>query len=154
MDKQPRPGDTRLPRRAENAVADPARGLFDIGILQHDGRRFAAQLQRGRDQFFRRHVRQMTARGGTAGKGNFAHARMTRQRIANHRAFARQHAQQPGGQPGLFKIRASSSAISGVASAGLRITAFPAAIAGATFCISLAIGEFHGVMAATTPSGS
>ncbi len=44
--------------------------------------------------------------------------------------------------------------MSGVASAGLRITAFPAAIAGATFCISLAIGEFHGVIAATTPSGS
>ena len=44
--------------------------------------------------------------------------------------------------------------MSGVASAGLRITAFPAAIAGATFYISLAIGEFHGVIAATTPSGS
>ena len=30
----------------------------------------------------------------------------------------------------------------------------PAASAGASFCASLAIGEFHGVIAATTPSGS
>ncbi|SXB94693.1 Uncharacterised protein [Klebsiella pneumoniae] len=60
----------------------------------------------------------------------------------------------PAGKPACSKIFASSSAMSGVASAGLRITAFPAAIAGATFCISLAIGEFHGVIAATTPNGS
>jgi hypothetical protein len=41
-----------------------------------------------------------------------------------------------------------------VTSAGLTTTALPAASAGAIFCASLAIGEFHGVMAATTPMGS
>ena len=34
------------------------------------------------------------------------------------------------------------------------MTALPAASAGANFCTSLAIGEFHGVIAATTPTGS
>ena len=33
-------------------------------------------------------------------------------------------------------------------------TALPAASAGASFCASLAMGEFHGVIAATTPIGS
>ena len=51
-------------------------------------------------------------------------------------------------------MRASSSDASGVTSAGFSTTALPAASAGASFCASLAIGEFHGVIAATTPIGS
>jgi hypothetical protein len=51
-------------------------------------------------------------------------------------------------------MRASSSETSGLHEAGFRITALPAASAGAIFCASLAIGEFHGVIAATTPIGS
>src|SRR5262249_47593626 len=51
-------------------------------------------------------------------------------------------------------MRPSSSAASGVTSAGLTTTALPAASAGASFCASLAIGEFHGVIAAMTPIGS
>ncbi len=51
-------------------------------------------------------------------------------------------------------IRPRASETRGVHSAGLRMTALPAAIAGATFCASLAIGEFHGVMAPITPIGS
>ncbi|MNM99248.1 hypothetical protein D3C81_1118010 [compost metagenome] len=61
---------------------------------------------------------------------------------------------RPRGTPASSQIAASSSAISGVTSAGLTTTALPAASAGAIFCASLAIGEFHGVMAATTPIGS
>ena len=60
----------------------------------------------------------------------------------------------PFGTPASSQIFASSSASSGVASAGLTTTALPAASAGASFCASLAMGEFHGVMAATTPMGS
>ena len=51
-------------------------------------------------------------------------------------------------------MRASSIAIRGVISAGLMTTGQPAASAGAIFCASLAMGEFQGVMAATTPMGS
>ena len=60
----------------------------------------------------------------------------------------------PGGTPAASAIRASSIAMRGVISAGLNTTAQPAANAGASFCASLAIGEFHGVIAPTTPSGS
>ena len=48
-------------------------------------------------------------------------------------------------------MRPSSSADDGVNSDGFRITALPAASAGATFCASIVSGEFHGVIAATTP---
>ena len=61
----------------------------------------------------------------------------------------------PLGTPGLFadarQLRAPSAACT---SAGFTTTALPAASAGASFCASLAIGEFHGVIAATTPIGS
>ena len=66
-------------------------------------------------------------------------------------AGARQHVEQPGGSPASSATRPSSSAGDGVSSEGFRITALPAASAGATFCASIVIGEFHGVIAATTP---
>ena len=44
--------------------------------------------------------------------------------------------------------------MSGVADAGLKTTALPYTSAGAIFQAGMAIGKFHGVIAATTPSGS
>ena len=58
---------------------------------------------------------------------------------------------RPGGRPASSAMRPSASAAQGVSSEGFRMTALPAASAGATFCASLVIGEFHGVIAATTP---
>ncbi len=60
----------------------------------------------------------------------------------------------PLGTPASSQMRASASEASGVTSAGFKMTALPAASAGASFCASEAMGEFHGVIAATTPSGS
>lgn len=60
----------------------------------------------------------------------------------------------PRGTPACSQSRASASDASGVTSAGFSTTALPAASAGPSFCASEAIGEFHGVIAATTPSGS
>ena len=61
----------------------------------------------------------------------------------------------PAGSPDSSMIRRpSASDTSGVHSAGFSTTALPAARAGAIFCASLAIGEFHGVIAPTTPIGS
>jgi hypothetical protein len=42
----------------------------------------------------------------------------------------------PAGRPASTKHAASASAVSGVVSAGLRTTAFPAATAGATLCMT------------------
>ena len=60
----------------------------------------------------------------------------------------------PSGTPACWPMRANSKAMRGVISAGLMTTAQPAAKAGAIFWASLAMGEFQGVMAPTTPKGS
>src|SRR5205807_9934163 len=60
----------------------------------------------------------------------------------------------PAGKPAFCVIRATSSALSGVYSAGFRTTVFPAARAGATFHATNIKGKFHGTICPTTPSGS
>ena len=45
------------------------------------------------------------------------------------------------------------TAVSGACDAGLNTTALPLMSAGAIFQVGIAIGKFHGVIMATTPSG-
>ena len=59
----------------------------------------------------------------------------------------------PAGMPARTASSAAASADSGVSSAGLMTTGQPAASAGATLRVIIAIGKFHGVMAAHTPIG-
>ena len=60
----------------------------------------------------------------------------------------------PSGMPASSAIRSSSSAVSGVSSAGLSTTVLPAASAGATFQEAITSGKFQGTISPTTPSGS
>ena len=60
----------------------------------------------------------------------------------------------PGGNPASSTSAANSSVEAGACSAGLTTIVQPAASAGATFQLISSTGEFHGVIAATTPSGS
>jgi hypothetical protein len=48
----------------------------------------------------------------------------------------------------------SAQGEAGASSAGLKTTQLPNASAGAIFHAGIASGKFHGVIAATTPSGS
>ncbi len=59
----------------------------------------------------------------------------------------------PAGMPARCASSATASADSGVCSAGLITTGQPAASAGATLRVIIAIGKFHGVIAAQTPMG-
>ena len=60
----------------------------------------------------------------------------------------------PLGKPARDASSAIASAESGVCSAGLATTVHPAASAGAILRVIIAIGKFHGVIAAQTPIGS
>ena len=51
-------------------------------------------------------------------------------------------------------MRANSSAVSEVYSAGFSTTVLPVASAGATFQASMSSGKFHGMICPHTPSGS
>jgi hypothetical protein len=59
----------------------------------------------------------------------------------------------PAGMPARCASSATASADSGVCSAGLITTGQPAASAGATLRVIIAIGKFQGVIAAHTPIG-
>src|SRR6202011_4193196 len=60
----------------------------------------------------------------------------------------------PPGNPASSRISTSLVATIGVSDAGLKTTALPAISAGKIFQDGIAIGKFHGVMQATTPSGT
>src|SRR6059036_1708148 len=60
----------------------------------------------------------------------------------------------PGGRPASSNSSASASVDADVNSEGLMTIVQPAASAGAIFQVASSSGEFHGVMATTTPSGS
>ena len=60
----------------------------------------------------------------------------------------------PSGRPASSASSTSRTAVNGVSSAGFTTMVLPVASAGPTFHEVMAIGKFHGTMAATTPSGS
>ena len=60
----------------------------------------------------------------------------------------------PGGNPISWMSRASSIAVTGVSSDGLRTTVLPAASAGPSFQAAILSEKFQGMIAATTPTGS
>src|ERR1700742_1682065 len=60
----------------------------------------------------------------------------------------------PAGNPALSATSASSSASSGVSGDGLSTTVLPAASAGTYLNADSVCGTFHGVIAATTPTGT
>ncbi len=60
----------------------------------------------------------------------------------------------PEGMPDCSASRASSIADADVISEGFITMVLPAASAGASDMIAMKVGEFHGVMTPTTPSGS
>ena len=60
----------------------------------------------------------------------------------------------PLGMPARSASSASARADSGVSLAGLITEVQPQAMAGATLRVIMAIGKFHGVIAAVTPIGS
>ena len=59
----------------------------------------------------------------------------------------------PGGSPASAMTSASSSAVSGVVSAGLSTHVLPVASAGASFHAAISSGKFHGITWPATPSG-
>ena len=60
----------------------------------------------------------------------------------------------PGGKPACSNSSAKAKAETEENSEGFQTTVLPAASAGASFQAASSSGEFHGVIAATTPSGS
>ena len=60
----------------------------------------------------------------------------------------------PDGNPTSAMSSATRSDVSGVSSAGLKTTVFPAASAGPIFQLVNISGKFHGTICPTTPTGT
>jgi hypothetical protein len=75
-------------------------------------------------------------------------------RVPQLLTLAREDAQRFGGMPARYSSSPSRSTVSGASVDGLRITALPAAIAGAVFCAACASGRLNAKIDATTPIGS
>ena len=107
------------------------RGI-DVGVLEHDEGRIAAELHRRLDDVVGRLVQQLAPDLGRAGERDHAHARIMQHR-AHH--LARTSATgmtltTPAGTPASSRIGISASMVSGVSEAGLSTTGQPAASAG------------------------
>ncbi|MNT35457.1 hypothetical protein D3C72_1714850 [compost metagenome] len=98
MNIQARTRHARLPAAFKNA-ADHAgyRGVL-IGIIEHDVRRLAAQLQRHGHQLFGGGVGNGPAAGGAARERHHAHAGMFDQAAAHRGPQARDHVENAGRQ--------------------------------------------------------
>ncbi len=88
------------------------------------------------------------------GEADLRHPRIRHERVADRSARAREHRHRALGNAGLHEHLASISAEIGVSDAGLTITGFPHASAGATFHVVIISGKFHGTISAHTPTGS
>ena len=121
---------------AEHRAAD---GAVEIGVLEDDERRFAAELER--------HVLHPGRGGGVdpgagrdrAGDGDLGDRGMGGERGPD-RAAPWTTLKAPAGRPASARISPSLSAPSGVSSEGLKIIALPQASAGAAFQQAIWVG--------------
>src|SRR3546814_19261605 len=78
---------------------------------------------------------------------------LRRHSFPQRRASDLRRVRRPGGAPGGSASRPIAIADSGFCVAGLGTTAHPAASAGPILRVIIALGKYHGVIAATTPTG-
>ena len=90
---------------------------------------------------------------GRAGERDLVDARVVDQRRAGL-AVAGEDVERALGEARLERQLAEPQRVSGVCSAGLRISGQPAASAGAIFQIAISSGKFQGTIWAQTPTGS
>ncbi|MNP06633.1 hypothetical protein D3C76_986270 [compost metagenome] len=80
-DEQPRTGNAGLARGAEDAVQHSGHGVIEVGVIEDDGRRLAAQLQRHRHHLVGGDMGDVLAGFGPAGERHTLDQRVLRQRI-------------------------------------------------------------------------
>jgi hypothetical protein len=143
----------RWPALKERAVHGNRHRASQIGVIDDDERILAAHLE-------------LDARTGghaaaaTDGPTSCEPVNVTasRRRASERRPSTdpgpRTRFSTPGGRPARCTMSAIAHGDAGTSSAGLNTTVLPHASAGAIFQAGIASGKFHGVIAATTPSGS
>mmetsp|Transcript_27116 Transcript_27116/g.79141 ORF Transcript_27116/g.79141 Transcript_27116/m.79141 type:complete len:412 (-) Transcript_27116:686-1921(-) len=148
--------DLALVESEEDGALD--RLVEELVVLVADRReedvgRLASELECGRDELLCGALEDLGARRGRASETELGDAVAARQRRPRLVAVARHDVITPGGTTSLISSMSVMMEV-GVCSAGLSTTQLPAARAGASFHAAMSSGKFHGMIDATTPSGS
>ncbi len=154
VDERARCGHARLSGGREDAVRGALHRSRKVGVPEDDVRRLTSELECRRSEALTRGCRDRTPSGRRPRERDLVDVGMRDERLPDPRAKARKDVEHTVGKVELLDHRHEGQAETGVSSAGLSTTVFPAASAGQTFQAIIVIGEFHGMMAATTPIGS
>ena len=130
------------------AIIAPVDRGVDVGVLEDQERRVAAELHRGPQQALGGLLDELAADLGRAREGELAQPRVGDDRLGDVAGGLRgDDVEHAGRQPGLLEDLRQRDIDSGVCCAGLMTIVQPAAIAGPILRVPIAIGKFHGVIA-------
>ena len=127
----------------------------EVGVLQHDRGRLAAQLEEQALHGGRALLHDPLADDGRAGERDQVDLRRQRELLADEVVGRGDDVDDPGGMSVCSAIsRPSRVALNGVSGAGLSTTVLPVASAWPSLWMVTSNGKFHGTIAPTTPTGS
>ena len=146
--------DAGLAGVAELRRHRPFDRTLEVGVVEDDQRRVAAELERDLLHGRRALREQQPPDLGRAREAECAHGRAVRDHVADHRRLAGDDVEDARrAVPRGARARPAPAPSSGVSVAGLSTSVQPAASAGPALRVIIAIGKFHGVIAAATPTG-
>ena len=140
----------------EGAERGRVHRFVEVGVVEHDQRRLAAELEQHRLQIFRRDLGDDPADVGRAGEIDAPDRGMVDQRLDQRRRILRRvgdDVDDARRQPGLAKASTISPWVRGQISEALRTTVLPQASGTAIARTPRMIGAFHGAMPSITPTG-
>jgi hypothetical protein len=154
LHQEARGRDADLPGVAELGARERLGGQVEVGVVEDDGRRVPAQLHR-----HALHVRagergELLAHRRGTGEGHLADDRVRDEVVADLGRYPVDERDDVPGTPASRKARTSSAGEAGVSSGALMMMEQPVATAAESLRTTWLIGKFHGVKAATGPTGS
>lgn len=124
----------------EDSEHDPFDGSLDVGVVEHDERRFTTEFEADVLDILRGSHEDFRAGRDRAGEGDLVDAWMVRQALPRHGTKAGDKVENPAGSPASTAISASFRLVSDVNSEGFSTMVQPAAMAGATFQAAISNG--------------
>jgi hypothetical protein len=150
IDQDPAGTGARLAGQREARSGDDRCSSIEVGIGEHYDRVLASELELNSPSD---PDRGMDLASGGVGTGE-RRRRPHRRKRDGHRQSPVDDIDHAWRKPASTNAAASRSPISGVIGEGLKTTVLPAASAGPILRLARLSGKFHGVITATTPTGS
>lgn len=151
--QQPRAAHAELPGVEDESLDDRADRLLQVGVLEDDVGRVAAQFHGDRLERLARDARGVPPDGGRTGEGELVDAGVAQQRLAGDRSAAGDDVHHTVRDPGLLEQAGHVQGAERGLVGGLVHHGVAGRESGASFELERISGKLKGVIAATTPSG-